>query len=178
MPRGKRAEQPVAEAPAQPNLESETDEQLIKKHIELDDWIKAENKRFASFLEPHKQMLEVIANEFLRRLNERKAENSKTEYGTAYISTLLNISVSPEGSEPYRRLDSPVDHTGDYINPPALGREALLDFALDHWDEIGNELLMISAQKDAVKRWMDEHNGAPPPGIKASRFRRVNIRRG
>lgn len=174
MPRGKRAEKVVdaqtqEQAPIQPNFESETDEQLVKKHIELDDWIKAESKRFASFLEPHRQMLDVIANEFLRRLNERKADSSKTEWGTAYISTLLNISVTPEETAPYQR---------DPQAPASTGREALLDFALDHWDEIGNEMLMISAQKDAVRRYMDEHNGVPPPGIKANWFRRVNIRRG
>lgn len=167
MPKGKRAEavQPAKEIHP---FENQTDEQLIKKHIELDDWIKAENKRFASHLEPHKQMLEVISNEFLRRFNERKSENSKTEYGTAYISTLLNIAVSPEGA-PYVR--------GDDSAPTSVGREALLDFALDHWDEIGNEMLIISAQKDSVRCWMDEHNGVPPPGIKVEWFRRVNIRR-
>lgn len=180
MPRGKRVEKPkevlmVSDENTSPyrfigNFQEETDEQLVQRHIQLDDWVKAEKKRFESFLEPHKQELDVIANEFLRRFNERKSDNSKTEYGTAYVSRLMSVSVSPEGA-PYEHPDA----NGSTVS--AIGREALLDFALDHWDEIGNELLLISAQKDAVRKWMEEHEGVPPPGLKIEHIRKVNIRR-
>lgn len=174
MPRGKRAEQPVQVPSVQtengtiePNFQDQTDEQLVQKYVELRDWTQAEKKRFDTFMEPHKQTMDIIENEFLRRLNERGADSTKTDCGTAYKSTLLNISVTPEGSAPYIRPDAPA----------SIGREALLDFALDNWDEIGNELLLISAQKDSVRRWMDEHQGVPPPGIKVNWFTKVNIRR-
>lgn len=179
MPRGKRAAtQPVQEQPVQengsaiePNFQSDSDEQLCKRYIELDDWIKAEDKKFSTFMESHKQSLEVIRNEFLRRLNERGADSTKTDYGTAYKSRLLNVSVTPEETNFYERTHP------DGTTTRSEGREALLDFALDNWDAIGNELLMISAQKDAVKRWMEEHEGVPPPGVKVVPFIRVNIRR-
>ena len=179
MPRGKRAEKPVQVQAIEPgenqsiSIEpnfSDSDEQLVKRFIDLDDWVKAEKKRFANFMEGHTQKLEVIRNEFHRRLIERKSDSTKTEYGTAYKTTLFNLAVTPEETAPYtREIDGVVTES--------RGREALLDFALDHWDEIGNELLMIDAQKDAVKRWMEEHNGLPPPGIKMTPFIKVNIRR-
>ena len=179
MPKGKRAEKPAepiqeivtaTETPIEPNFSEDSDEQLVKRFIDLDDWVKGEKKRFDNFMEGHKQNLEVIRNEFLRRLNERKSDSSKTEYGTAYKTTLFNLSVTPEETAPYAREI-------DGVMTESRGREALLDFALDNWDEIGNELLMIDAQKDAVKRYMEEHQGLPPPGIKMTPFIKVNIRR-
>ena len=151
--------------PAQPVVVTQTAEQLIVEHNKLDDWLKAETKRFGELMAPHKQRLEEIGNQLLALSNLQKWDSIKTEEGTAYRSTLLNVSVSPEGA-PYQ----PDDRV-------RVGREALLDFALDHWDDIGNDLLLISAQKDAVKRFMEAHDGQPPPGIKTGFFTRINIRR-
>lgn len=172
MPRGKVipvAEEALPGGPGaiEPNFQNDTDGDLVKRYVDLRDWTQAEKKKFETFMEPHKQTMDVIENEFLRRLNERKAQSTPTEHGTAYKSTLLNVSVAPEAAPYQRDADSPV----------STGREALLDFALDNWDAIGNELLIISAQKDAVKRYMEEHEGLPPPGIKVVPFIKVNIRR-
>lgn len=149
----KKAVQPAAELTA---------EQLIEEHNKLEDFIKAESKRFAEFLKPQKDRLEEIGNQLLALSNTQKWDSIRTDAGTAYRSTLLNVSVSPEGLP--------------YTNGTA-GREALLDFALDHWDDIGNDLLLISAQKDAVKKYMEDHEGKPPPGCKVSWFTRINIRK-
>ncbi len=181
MPRGKRAEQlprpietPAAERSTAPTMlewaqlqTGKSDEELTRNYFLLDDWLEAESKRFAEHVKPTKLMLEAIKDEFLRRLNERKADSTKTDVGTAYKSQILNVAISPEGT-PYHIPNS---------TEVKIGRDALLDFALDNWEEIGNELLIISAQKDAVRRWMDEHNGQPPPGLKLSTFVRINIRR-
>ena len=105
--------------------------------------------------------MEAIENEFLRRLNERGQDASPTEHGTAYKSVLLNVSLSPEG-RPYGDL---------------TGREAFLDFCLDNWDGFGNEALMFQPQKDSVKRYMEEHEGVPPAGVKVAYFTKVNVRR-
>ncbi len=175
MPRGKRAEQlplpiePVADktVATAPTLQTQSDEDLTKQYFALDDWLEAETKRFGEHVKPTKLMLEAIKDEFLRRLNERKADSTKTDVGTAYKSTIMNIAISPEGA-PYQV---------DGVLEPKVGRDALLDFCLDHWEEIGNDLLIINAQKDSVKRWMEEHSGQAPPGLKISHFTRINIRR-
>lgn len=143
----------------------QTAEQLIAEHNKLDDWLKAETKRFGEFLKPHKERLEAIGNQLLALSNTQKWDSIKTDAGTAYRSTLLNVSVSPDGL-PYERGEE-----------KSIGREALLDFALDHWDDIGNDLLLVSAQKDAVKKYMEANEGKPPPGIVTGWFTRINIRR-
>jgi hypothetical protein len=175
MPRKKKAVEEVQEssplvpaepeAPVQaPRLEG-TDEDLIQRYFALKDWLTAENKRFEAYIEPYKKESAEIETEFLRRLNDRGANNTKTDFGTAYKSTLLNVSVSPEGEK--FRVD------GRQLE----GRDALLEAALENWNDWGNELLLISAQKDAVKRYMEEHEGRAPPGIKTALFTRVNIKR-
>lgn len=160
MPR-KKAEQPVAA----PVVEA-TAEQLITEHNKVEEFVKAESKRFGEFLKPHKERLEEIGNQLLALSNTQKWDSIRTDAGTAYRSTLLNVSVSPDGL-PYEVANK----------PPSLGREALLDFALDHWDDIGNDLLLVSPQKDAVKKFMEANEGKPPPGVKVGWFTRINIRK-
>lgn len=162
MPR-KKPETPIS--PALPSLEANA-EQLITEHNKLEEFIKAETKRFGEHMKLHKDRLEEIGNQLLALSNTQKWESIRTDAGTAYRSTLLNVSVSPEGA-PYQ-----VEGQNDRI-----GREALLDFALDHWDDFGNDLLLISAQKDAVKKFMEANEGKPPPGTKISWFTRINIRK-
>lgn len=159
MPRKKQT------VPVEPVKVERTAEQLIEEHNKLDDFIKAETKRFGEFMKPHKERLEAIGNELLALSNLQKWENIRTDAGTAYRSTLLNVSVSPEGL-PY-----------ETDKGTSIGREALLDFALDHWDDIGNDLLLISPQKDAVKKYIESHEGKPPPGVTISFFTRINVRR-
>ena len=160
--------QPV---PEQAAAVDQTAEQLIAEHNKLDDWLKAETKRFGEFLKPHKERLEEIGNQLLALSNLQKWDSIRTDAGTAYRSTLLNAAVSPEGL-PYT---SP--GPDGVLKGPVVGREALIDFALDNWEDIGNDLLLVSPQKDAVKRWMEAHDGQPPPGVKTGFFTRINIRR-
>jgi hypothetical protein len=146
-----------------------TAEELIAEHFDLQDKIKEANKRVAELLEPHKARLEAIDAELhamLNALGTGDKANLSTDAGTAYLSHLLNVSVDPDALA--------------YTNASGenqVGRMALLDFALENWNEIGADLLLVQPQKDAVRKWMDEHNGQPPPGLKVGWFTRVNVRR-
>lgn len=164
MPR-KKQEQPAAT----PAPVEATAEQLITEHNKIEEWVKGETKRFTEFMKPHKERLEEISNQLLSLSNTQKWDSIRTDAGTAYRSTLLNVSVSPDGLPYYGNSMSPGDER--------LGREALLDFALDNWDDIGNDLLLVSPQKDAVKKFMEANEGKPPPGVKTSWFTRINIRK-
>lgn len=144
-----------------------TDEALMERYFALKDWTEGESKRFEAHIKPHKEEMDGITQEFLARLNARGADSTKSEFGTAYKQSLLNVSVSPDGPE-YKAIDR---------DEPMKGRDALLEFALDHWEAYGSDMLMISAQKDAVKKFMEENEGKEPPGVKTSRFTRCNIRR-
>lgn len=153
----------------QSQLDNLTPDQLIKLHFQLDDWQKAETDRFNKFMEPTKKRMEEVKSRLhamLTAMGSGDKAQISTDAGTAYISNLMNVSVS-EDAQPF------VDpQTGE----KATGRMALLDFALAHWQEYP-DLLMVSPHKDSVKKHMEEHDGLPPPGIKVGWFQQVNVRR-
>lgn len=146
-------------------VEETTAEKLVSRHLVLKDWLAAETKRFDEHLANAKKEMEDIDNQLLAMLNSQGMDSFKTDSGTAYLSTLMNVGT--EVDLPY------INSNGEQV----FGKNALLDFAIEHWDEIGSEMLMVSAQKDAVKKWMEEHEGTPPPGCKIGFFTRVNVRR-
>jgi hypothetical protein len=128
-----------------------TPAELIKNRIQLKTWLDHETKRMNEYFAPVAKQIEEIDNQLLSMLNEQGCESFKSEHGTAYKSTIMNVKVE--------------------------NRDDLIDAALEHWDEFGNELLLVSAQKDTVKQYMESHKGALPPGLSISYFTRVNIRR-
>ena len=102
--------------------------------------------------EKGEQGLESYKAELFKRLIERKADNTKCEAGTAYLSDHLNVKVT--------------------------NRDVLLDFARKHWDNGGGALVVIKPPVDAVRDWQAMHEGKLPPGIETSIFTRLNIRGG
>ena len=61
-----------------------TDAQLIEKYQELKALVAQEGEAFDARMKPYKDGMATIENALLARLNERGAENTKTEAGTAY----------------------------------------------------------------------------------------------
>lgn len=128
-----------------------TDAQLVEQYLQLKAYVASRSEVFDAEMKPYKDGMATIENAFLARLNERGAENTKTDAGTAYKSTLLNVKV--------------------------VDRDALLEFCTGHWQDIGSEMLQAGASKDAVKTYLDKSGGEPPPGVEIAYFTRVNIRR-
>ncbi len=144
---------------------------LIEEHFRNEAWLASEQDRFSKHIKPVVDRQEAIKNQLMEKLNAEGLENIKTSHGTAYKSRILQTKIDAE-AEPYIR--APEEHGG--FQEEYRGREALLEFALDHWDQWGNEMLILNAQKDAVKQYL-EANGKPPPGVTTSTFVRINIRR-
>ena len=145
-----------------------TAEQLIAERFAIDDRIKAAAKLLADHVAPFKARMEEIDVELMTLLNQMGDDKASisTDVGTAYKSHLLNVSIDPEGEA--------------YLNAAGeeqKGRMALLDWALENWNEGGADLLLVQPQKDSVKAYMEAHDGKPPPGLKISWFPRVNVRR-
>ncbi len=140
---------------------------LIAEEIKIDDFLKAQDKAFAEFKKPHIARRDEIQNLLLALLNQQGVDSIRGDAGTCYKTNILNVGLDPEGTEPYVKPDTGTEERG---------REAFLDFALDNWESFGQEGLIFSPQKDAVKKHIEEH-GKPPPGVKTSYFTRVNIRR-
>lgn len=133
-------------------LKQMTPEALIGRALELKNFMTNEQKRLKDHLDPSAKEEEAIRNELLRRLNEPGAPNSfPCDTGTAYTSTLLNAKL--------------------------VDRDVFLKFVSDNWTEYGGAMLMCSAQVDSVKEFMEKHEGNPPPGLEASWFKRLNIRK-
>ena len=126
--------------------------ELVEEHNKLDDFVTKETKRFGEHLKPARTRMDEIKQLIHAQLVEQKQNSFNTDHGTAYISTIMT--------------------------PRIVDRDKYLDFVNEQWDQIGNELLQVSApQKDALKTWMDEHDSQTPPGVEVSYFNRVNIRR-
>lgn len=128
-----------------------TADSLVAEHVRLDDWVKAETKRFGDYLKPHKERLQEIEDQLQAFMLQHKVDSVRADSGTAYISTIMNVKVED--------------------------REKYLDFVNQEWDAYGNEMLLASVQKEAIRQYMQDHAGAPPPGVAIGWFQRVNVRR-
>ncbi len=131
-----------------------TDEELIAENFKIEDNLKAAAAKLAEWSAPHKAKLKEIEDELFRRLAERQADSTRTDAGTAYISNIANFKIEQ--------------------------REPILDFMLDNWaqpDWGGEAMMSFNVTKDAVKQYMDQHQGQLPPGLSISHFSRLNIKR-
>lgn len=143
---------------------------LVAEHQQLTAHLKAEAKRFSEFMAPYNARKLEIENQLHAFLNENKLDSLKTDVGTAY------------------KIHS--------TTPKIVDRTKYLDWCLDQWDEIGNELLQIGApQVTAFKGYMEKrkteieafiqvHNGLLPddtslypPGTDASFFESIGVRK-
>jgi hypothetical protein len=127
-----------------------TDNDLIAENHKLEDLIKAAQAKFDEWAKPHKTRIAEIEGTLRSRLQERGADSTKTDAGTAYFSNLMNAKV-------------------DSV-------EQLFDFVADNWNEVGADI-KISVPVGKVREHMDAHDGTPPPGMSISFYRRLNINR-
>ena len=128
-----------------------SDDALIAENFRIEDLIKAAQVKFNEWAEPHKARLKEIEDALFARLAERKADSTKTDSGTAYISNLQNTKIED--------------------------REALFDFIADNWDSCGNDMLKLGVAIDPIRQYMQANNGQLPPGVSISHYSRLNIKR-
>lgn len=124
-----------------------TDDQLIEKYFELDAYVTSKEEALKAELKAHNEAIATIKAALQQRLIERGANHTATDHGTAYLSDILNVKV--------------------------VDRAQFLAYAFDG----GEDMLLASAQKDAVKTYMQVHGGQNPPGIETSVFTKLNIRK-
>jgi hypothetical protein len=129
-----------------------TDHEIIVKYFEIKDYIKAETDKFEAEIGPVKAKLELLENALLARLNARNANNTKTDAGTAYKTTRLDVQVED--------------------------RNRFLKFCLDNWEKWGSDMLGVRAVTEHVRHYIDDSKKRDcPPGTLVSSTTRVNIRR-
>jgi hypothetical protein len=117
----------------QMKLNEAPDDVLVKAFIELRDKRSAIKAAFEAEDSKLKARQEQIEAILLARYNERGVESSRTAYGTAYKTTVGYASV--------------------------VDKEAFKNYVVENnaW-----ELLTISANKSAIKQYIDENNDLPP----------------
>ena len=125
-----------------------TDAQLVEKYLQFKQLIAAKTELFEAEIKPYKDGMTIIENEFLKRLDERGADNTKTEHGTAYKSVITNFTV--------------------------VDQQAFLQFCLKYPSL--SDMYSVKPVKDPIKEYMQDSKELPP-GLEQKDFTRVNVRR-
>ena len=122
--------------------------QMIKAHLD------AQQQFFAEQAKPYNARLEQIHAAITAAMTEQGLKSVKTDTGTAILSEITSAKIVPDE------------------------RDAYIDMCLDNWQEFGGEMLVIGAPKaDAVRSFMDAHEGQLPPHVTIDKFLRFSIRK-
>jgi acyl-CoA reductase-like NAD-dependent aldehyde dehydrogenase len=147
MPKQKPAEQPT---PAIGHNSELSDDALIAENHKIDELIKAAQEKFNEWAKPHVTRRDEIENILLARLQERKANNTKTDSGTAYISHPMTVKVEDQG--------------------------ALFDWVAENWESVSADT-KLNIKVDAIRAFMENNEGKAPPGLKIGYATNLNINR-
>jgi len=132
-----------------------TDLELVQAYIARRDYIAAQTKTFSDTMAPYKDQMDLIENEMLRRLNERGADNTATDAGTAYKEQQMSVKCTD--------------------------KDAMLKFVIDNLDTYGKDLITANVSKETLRLYIDksdEHpNGLVPPGLNVSYLTTVKFRK-
>jgi hypothetical protein len=162
---------PAVEQPSAAVVERFEPAALIKEHLTLKAYVEGEQKRLAEFLKPAVERMQACKSQLHAKALEQHVNGFPTDEGTAYLSEIINHAIDPESS--YTTADG----------RQSFGRDALLDWMLEHWDEYGSEGMLLGITKPIVEKWRDatkseqQPNGVPPPGLKLTTELRLNIRK-
>lgn len=127
---------------------------LIEERQKLRGAHDADLKKFSDHWRPALERIAQIDAAITAAMHEQGTKSIKTDYGTAILSEILTPRIKQDE------------------------RDAYIDYCLDNWDEIGGEMLQVGAPKtDAVRAYMDAHNGQLPPHIEVSTMLRFSIRK-
>lgn len=124
-----------------------TDLQLVEAFILRRDEIKRMQEDFKKQCAPFYAQMDTIENEMLRRLNERGADHSATDAGTAFKVRSTQVQCED--------------------------KKALFDFAFGN-PEWGYDLLTANVSKETLNLYMDKTKstdhpgGLVPPGLKVN----------
>jgi hypothetical protein len=138
---------------------------LIREYHELDAHIDLQTKAFGEYLKPTRTRIEEIRSTLHAKALEQKVNGFPTDEGTAYLSVITSHKIDSESA--YTNAEGRV----------STGRDAVLDWALDNWDDYGSEGVTINVLKAVVDRWREEHDNKPPPGLKLDTMVRLNIKK-
>jgi hypothetical protein len=127
-----------------------TDAQLIEQYQKIRAKLAVIKEEFTKACEPYEKHVNTIETELARRLIERGAQNTKTEFGTAYFAHGIRAKV--------------------------VDRDAFLKFCVQNWAGYGQEMIDVRALRDGVKDFIASSK-EPPPGVEVENYTNLNVRR-
>ena len=125
-----------------------TPAEMIGEYIRCRDWLEADDAKHAERQAPVKERMQILEGAVTEALLAAGGESLKTEKGTAYRSTVLAVRCA--------------------------SREDFMDFVFDGRRE---GFLTSAVAKDAVKEYMQMHDGQIPPGVDVTYIHKTNFRR-
>lgn len=177
MPRPRKTN-PAAD-PAQTDIETAIAQaikvpavDLITEYRKIETWAEAQDKAYGELMKPHRDRMAEIKQLLLAKAIEEKVNSFPTEAGTAYISSGISHKVDPNAP-------AWINERGEEVT----GREAVLDWLLQNWDDYGAEFAQINLAVDGVKKYIESTktrenpNGMLPPGISVQVWQRINVRK-
>ena len=127
---------------------------LVAEHQQIKAAHEVDQKRFNDHWKSAMERLEQIQAAITAAMTEQGIKSFKTDTGTAILSEINTAKIKPDE------------------------RDAYIDMCMDNWQEFGGELLQIGAPKaEAVRHYMDAHEGQLPPHIEMSTILRFSIRK-
>ena len=125
-----------------------TPAELIKKYIALRDWLEADSKAVEERQKPYHDAMKAIEGMVQQKLIDEQTDSIKTEYGTAYRTTVMSVRMAD--------------------------RATFVDYVRQLPD--GMEYFTNAVAKEKVKDYI-EKNGSAPPGIDVTTIAKIGFRR-
>lgn len=136
-------------------IQAVTDHDLTLKHIAIGESAAALMEQQKAAITPFANAEELIENEMMRRLLERKAKNSKTDAGIFFTKLTKSTRVVDKVKF--------LDHVF----------EMRLQGTPNCYD-----MLTQAIAKDSVLAYAKEHAGEMPPGVTYNEFYKIQVRKG
>lgn len=127
---------------------------LVEQRQQIKAAHEADLKKFNEHWKPALEQLAQIDASITAAMHEQGVKSIKTDTGTAILSEITTAKIKPDE------------------------RDSYVDWCLENWDAFGGEMMQLGAPKaDAVRAYMDAHEGHPPPHVEIDKMLRFSIRK-
>lgn len=122
---------------------------LIKKYIELRDWLERDTKAAEERQKPYRDAMATIEGAVQKHLLDNNLDNVKSEFGTAYRTTHMSVKLADRGA---------------FINYITQNSNNPFSYFTN------------AVSKEKIKEHIDAH-GSAPSGIDVATIQKIGFRR-
>lgn len=129
------------------NIYGYTAEDIVKKYLEIRDFVTAENKAFKEKMKVYTDGMDMLEGLAASMMNVTKQTRLTTEFGTAYRVPQLSVTCPAK------------DEFHEWVRMNGA------------W-----QFLTAHVAKEAVEQYIEEHDGQAPPHLKVDSYTAVRFR--